>query len=341
MLNSPHLTFFCELPPQELQELFADPAVTAALKQLNAAVSLGLLDLSRERAEVVRSLNEAGIQVIAWLLLPEEQGYWFNLDNSAAALERYRAFRAWTGVENLQWVGIGLDIEPDIRVFADWRQSPWRTLASAALRLGDRARLSGAREAYHSLIAEARRDGYRVDVYAFPVIADERKAGSTLLQRLSGLVDLQADREVWMLYSSQFRPYGAGLLASYAPEAQSIAVGVTGGGVDTGVVDARPLTWEEFSRDLLLACRCSDDLHIFSLEGCVQQGFLSRLAAFDWKAPVQAPVESERQISRLRHILRAGLVASRWAWVLILGAGAALLLLRRKPWWREGPQPGW
>lgn len=328
MLNSPQLTFYCELPHQALTDLFADPSVAETLRQLGAAVSLGLLDLSQERAEVVRELNRTGIPVVAWLLLPEEQGYWFNLDNSAAALERYREFRVWTGAEQLRWAGIGLDIEPDIRLFANWRDNPWRTLAAALWRLGDRGRLARARGDYHQLIAAARQDGYRVDVYAFPLIADERRAGSTLLQRLSGLVDLEADREVWMLYTSQLRPYGTGLLGSYGPEAQSIAVGVTGGGVDTGVVDARPLSWSEFARDLLMARQSTEDIHIFSLEGCIEQGFLGRLVDFDWADALDAPVEAERQIDRLRRILRAGLAASRWAWALALGAGGALVLAR-------------
>ena len=55
-----------------------------------------LVDLSPERAEVVRRLNAAGVPVIAWQLLPEEQGYWYNMSNAPSAAARYSAFRAWT-----------------------------------------------------------------------------------------------------------------------------------------------------------------------------------------------------------------------------------------------------
>jgi hypothetical protein len=72
----PRLTFFCELETADLQALFEDGSVIEDLQSLNAAVSLGLLDLKPERAEIVRRLNRAGLPVTAWLLLPKEQGYY-------------------------------------------------------------------------------------------------------------------------------------------------------------------------------------------------------------------------------------------------------------------------
>jgi hypothetical protein len=41
---------------------------------MQASISLGLLDLSPLRAAVVHKLNEAGIPVVAWLLLPVQEG---------------------------------------------------------------------------------------------------------------------------------------------------------------------------------------------------------------------------------------------------------------------------
>lgn len=40
------------------------------------------------------------------------------------------------------------------------------------------------RTAYEALVARIHADGYRVENYQFPLIADERRAGSTLLQGL-------------------------------------------------------------------------------------------------------------------------------------------------------------
>src|ERR1700733_14460574 len=66
----PRLEFACELATEQLQSLFSKPDVIDDLRQLNAALSLSLIDLSPGRAGVVRRLNEAGIPVTAWLALP-------------------------------------------------------------------------------------------------------------------------------------------------------------------------------------------------------------------------------------------------------------------------------
>ncbi len=114
MRGQPRLTFCCELDKDELQQLFADPQIVENLLRLQASVSLALPDLSPERVIVVRHLNEVGVPVIAWQLLPIEQGYYFNVDNAGQAVTRYRDFRTWTAENHLQWAGVGLDIEPDL-----------------------------------------------------------------------------------------------------------------------------------------------------------------------------------------------------------------------------------
>ena len=88
-----------------------------------------------------------------------------------------------------------------------------------------------------------------------------------------------------------------------------VGVGVTGGGVQMeGVSEIRPLDWVEFSRDLRLARRQTDDIHVFSLEGCVQQGFLERLRTFDWDGPVTLPLDQARKTN----VVRKGLQGVLW-----------------------------
>src|SRR5512139_2662143 len=99
----PVMTFFCELESQPLESLFSNPQVIPDLQALNAGVSLGILDLSPERAEVVQRLNQSGIPVTAWLLLPKDQGYWFNSTNASQAARRYADFKVWTTEHNLKW----------------------------------------------------------------------------------------------------------------------------------------------------------------------------------------------------------------------------------------------
>lgn len=310
-MEAPRLTFFCELAPGPLRALFAAPAVTEDLVALRAGVSLGLLDLGPERVEVVRRLNREGIPVTAWLLLPEDQGYWFHAGNVAQATARYDAFRAWSAEHGLEWAGVGLDLEPDLRELRQVLEGGWRRLPGLLPRLGRGGQVREARVGYVALVERIRADGHRVDTYQFPFIVDERQARSTLLQRLSGVLDLPADREVLMLYTSFVRPHGAAVLWSYGPGAPSIAVGITGGGVEfPGARVPPPLEWAELSRDLRLAVRWTHDLHVFSLEGCVRQGFLSRLRTFDWDAPVDPPAIPARRVDALRRVVRGVLRAS-------------------------------
>ena len=317
-IRAPRLTFFCELEADSLQALFADSSVIKDLDALEANVSLGILDLTPERAAVVHSLNEAGIPVIAWQLLPMEQGYWFNVNNAAQASSRYKAFKVWSAEYGLQWAGIGVDIELDIRDLLHIKDEKLRLLRTLLARVFNAERVRTAREAYNTLLTEMRMDGYHIDSYQLPLILDERKAGSTLLQRVAGLVELQADREILMLYTSLLRPHGPGVLWSYGEDAHSVGVGITGGGVQVaGIGEVPPLNWDEFSRDLRLAYCLTNDIHIFSLEGCVQQGFLSQLNGFDWDQPICPPHESARQIERLRKGL----------WMILWGSAHPLLVL--------------
>ena len=302
------LTFFCELDGQSLQTLFENRFVFDDIKSLGASISMGILDFSDERVGLVRKLNRMGIPVKAWLLLPKEKGYWFNLHNSEEALAFYEDFKLWSARNKLKWEGIGLDIEPDINDMSDAFKQPFKTLGKALGRLKDKERINKASSDYKRLAVTVRDDGYYIESYNFPFIIDERKVKSTVIQRFSGVVDVPVDREVLMLYSSFYRPFGQNILYSYAQQAEAIGLGSTGGGV---VLEGRKkpeiyLNWEEFSTDLRLAWRTGKPLYIFSLEGCVEQGFLTRLVNFDWAGPVKNPRKG------LVNHLRTGLGGLLW-----------------------------
>jgi len=331
-MRIPDLTFYCELEAEPLKKLFESRFVLDDLKSLNARLSLGILDLSDERAQVVKKLNKLGVNVIAWLLLPKDEGYWFNLDNYEKSSKRYDAFKAWSETNKLKWDGIGLDIEPDINAMQELRQKKWAMLPDLFKRLLDGKRVKRAQAAYRGLVDQMHADGYFVESYHLPLIVDERKAHSTVLQRLAGLVDLEVDHEVLMLYSSFLRPHGQEILWQYAKEADSIGIGNTGGGVDLeGVIDVPPLTWEEFSRDLRLAFACGKPVHIFCLEGCVAQGFLSRLVTFDWLD--ETPKPGALLVKTGRGALQTLLWTLQRPWVIlvtVLGVVGGILILKKK-----------
>lgn len=321
------LIFFCELDRAEFCAFFDDGAVAEQLSVLGAGISVGLRDLSPERAQVLRRLTDAGIPLMAWLLLPEDEGYWLNVNNAPEATARYHAFREWTATYQLKWEAVGLDVEFDMRelraLMADRRRiapTLWRNLT-------DTQRLNDATAAYQSLAHQIRVDGYLVESYVIPFALDERRAGATLLQRLFGLVETPIDREAPMLYSSFLRPHGVGVLWSYAREAGMAGVGSTGGGVTFGGADQiTPLSWDEFARDLRIAHRWCQAIYVFSLEGCVRQGFLARLHDFDWDAPVVEPVDAIQRVERFRAALRAffWLSANPAPVLAVLAGGIAL-----------------
>ncbi len=160
--------------------------------------------------------------------------------------------------------------------------------------------------AYRELAERIRADGYQTESYILPFALDERHVNATLLQCLTGLLDVPVDCELPMLYSSFLRPFGAGVLWSYGREVQALEIGSTGGGVSVGGADQiAPLSWEELACDLRLAYRLCNTIAIFSLEGCVCAGYLERLCSFDWDAPVDLPVHEALQVECFRFLLRS------------------------------------
>ncbi len=301
--KAPELYFAVELEPLSLLELFDRPGLIEQLHRLKAGICLGILDFSPQRLDVVRRLNDTGIPVNAWLLLSKEQGYWLNLDNAPAAVARYTQFLAWTYQNNLRWEAVGLDIEPDIHLVDTLLTHPLATLPRIVRRLFSMSHLSSS-NTYHSLAAQIRKDGYEVETYQLPFIIDERLAHSTVLQRVLGLVDLPADREILMLYSSFARGIGPGFLWSYAYQSGCVGVGSTGGGVNLSSLAAiPPLTWQELQQDLLLAYQVSNRIFIFSLEGCVEQDFLDLIQKIQWTRSNPLPILSAKRIGYYR---RAG-----------------------------------
>ena len=98
------------------------------------------------------------------------------------------------------------------------------------------------------------------------------------------------------------------------PESDAIAVGTTGGGPDIpSQPQFTPLRWEELARDLRLARRWTDQLYIHSLEGCVWNGYLTRLRSLDW-TPASTPPETAAVAGLLRAALCGLLRTSVHPW---------------------------
>jgi hypothetical protein len=326
----PQLMFACcDQGKEALSNLFADPTVFAELKELHAGLAIPIDDLSPARAQLIRRLNEAGLPAIAWIVLPGEQGYYVNAGNASQTERRFADFEKWSKENGLRWNGVGLDIEPGFREF-QWPK--WRRAWTLLRRGFDGGLVSGPRQAYAALIHEMQAHGYRVQTYQLIFLADERKANSTVLERLFGLVDMRGDEEVLMTYSNFNHKAGAAMLWSYGQDTQALAVGSTLGS-GNAALDAKygPLNWEEFSRDTIVASHFSHQVGVYSLEGCVRQGFLPRLKAMDWNQGVTVPAAALARMHRFRAVVQGILwTASHLLYFATLFLIVVLLLVQRR-----------
>ena len=53
-----------------------------------------------------------------------------------------------------------------------------------------------------------------------------------------------------------------------------------------------------------MVSKTCEDIAIFSLEGCVEQGFLERLGTFDWEKPLVLPMQQRLLGQAARTLLR-------------------------------------
>jgi hypothetical protein len=329
----PHLFFACcDQGIGNAETMLSNGEVISELKDLHAGLAVDISDFSPARAQLVRRLNQAEIPVDAGLALPGEGSY-LNADNAPEAAARFADFDRWTAEYGLRWNAIGLDIEPNFAELAALNKRGKIHLAWTLLgRAFDGGRVARARKAYAELIHDMQARGYAVETYQFLFLADERRAHSTMLERVFGIVDVRGNREVLMIYTSMNHPLGASVVYEYGPDAQAIAVGSTLGSGNPAL-DAKfgPLSWEELSRNLIVASHFSDIVGVYNLKGCIQQGFLPRMKTIHWDETVELSQESVTKAARMRRNIQ------RILWVishLLYFLAAIVLGIFAIVWWR-------
>lgn len=283
--SNPQLSFFNEQHAEDLEKLFSDTTLIPNLKKLNAQIRMAMLDLSPERAKVLKRLNEAGIPVVAWLLLPKEKGYWFHGGNSQQAFERYDEIKEWAKKNGVQFSGIGIDLEIDINDLDLFKSNKWNLLGKVVYRLYDKSSFLEGQEEYKKLIEKIRKDGYTVESYYIPYVKHEVAKGRTSLQQASKIMDIETDKDIPMIYTSFMgEPYGSLKVLALDEKLEYLALGSAGGGFDPSLPS---MTWEELAYDLRLASQVAKEIHIFCLEATVEKGYFPRLIDFDYSVPVE------------------------------------------------------
>lgn len=334
--NNPQISFFNEQKGADLAILFADTTLVPQLQELHAEIRMGMLDLSPERAQVLRELNAAQIPVVAWLLLPEEQGYWFHSGNADEAVKRYMEIRDWAKDQGIEFSGIGIDLELDMQDINLFKDHKFQLLTKIIGRLYAKSEFESAREAYRRLIQSIRDDGYSIESYYVPFIRQESLDGRTALQQATGFMDLETDKDIPMLYTSFMgNPFGTLKVMALDKNLKYVALGSTGGGFDPSMPS---MTWDDLAYDLRLASRTAEEVHIFCLEAAIEKGFLPRLIGFDFDAPIPeypdqvAPVEYLGQnVMRVSTVLNYPTVFLGVTTLLLIAVLLGLFVLIRWP----------
>ncbi len=317
----------CDQGLSDMESWVSNPQVISQLQQLHAGLAVEISDFSAERAQAVRKLNEAGIPLTAWLVMSRDQGHYLNGFNAPEAGERFDEFVKWTRENGLKWGAVGLDIEPNFDQLKEVGKDKGSFLWLMIRRFFDHGQVERGREAYTNLIKRIQAAGYPVQTYQMPFLAEERAVHSTLLERLFGIVDVRGNEEVLMAYSSFNHVAGGGIPLIYGPQTQTLAVGTT---LDDKAAGLTALSWEEFSRDLIVAAHFSRVVGVYSLEGCIRRGFLPRMASLDWSQTVTIPAEQVAAAQTFdKHLRHAIWIFSRLPYIVI----ALLALVVVLVWW--------
>lgn len=330
----PALIFFSEPGHRRLAATLELPGVIAALQASHAGVALAITSLDEPTLALVRRLADAGISLIAWLCIPGDEGFGLNLTNYPHAMVRYQELVGWAHTNRVQFEAIGLAIEPPSDI-VDWH--PWRAVRNLARGLWlarDNALFPAAQQSFHELLATIRHDGYAIHTYQLPLIADDRRAGTTLLQRAFDIIDLPSDLDVLICASDVPIDWlgddiGGALVEQYGPSADAIAVGV----IDLTEPREQTLAWPALRRDLLLAAQHTDTIYIASLEQCAESGFLSAITTLNWQSRMRPRPGRTMLVALVRTLLLGLLLLGRYGRTILALAGWVVALI---VWLRRG-----
>lgn len=322
--DRPRLIFFTELAASQLDDLLDTADVAERLRAMGSAIALPIRVLDDPTAAMVRRLACMGLDVVAWLMLSESEGETFNLENYPQAASFYQAFHRWAQQQRLQFVAIGLDIAHSPEEFDHADPLSVRELVRRIWLARDNVLYQPARVAYRDLVAAMHRDGYEVHAYQGPLIADDRRAGTTLLQRALDIVEVPADIEVLMCSSitplEEFGyDFGGALIASYGTSADAIGI--------SGSSQARGINWRSLRRDLLLAAHQTDTIYLYALEHVVHAGLLAHIQTLDWRAEARPTWAMRGFVGVVRFVLLLVLLSIRFGRTIIAWFGWVLALI--------------
>lgn len=252
--------------------------------------------------ELLRNASCSGLEVRAWLTLPEKDGYWPNEKNaelfSSTAIELARWIRA--GNWNINWIVV--DMEPDLEMLNKLLASLGSFDIATAVRIlvenSDDESYKKAHGIYSAMVEKLHTMGFKVMVTTFPMLLDDLADGDSTIQNL---LNIPVDGIAWdqisvMAYSTIFESilktdvpeylvysYGADAVKYYGDRA-AIELGMIG---QVGMISYEGISDPEVLKKQVGAAKAAGlkDIHAYSLDGIMsfdnRQDFLEMFEARD------------------------------------------------------------
>lgn len=239
-------------------------------------------------ADLVRALDDAGVGVRAWLLLPEADGYWPNEHNLAAMRTATMAFADWRDAEALPLDWVVFDMEMSLartRLVADTIEADGPLEGLQVILDGEDEDFGAHRDELATLVGDLQARGLRVMCVTYPTVLDDLEDGDDQIQDRMDVpvIGVPWDEASFMVYQSLIYDlsgawHGPDVIASYAEtararfgDAASVALGIVGSAgvepVEAPYPDAPTLLAD------VGAARAAgiDRVSVYSLDGVLQQ----------------------------------------------------------------------
>jgi len=183
-----------------------------------------------EMADLFSRASCQGLEVRAWLTLPEDQGYWPNETNVDLFAEKALELAAWIRSSGwpIEWIIV--DMEPSLqllnRLLELAEQGDFLEIVELLLGNRDPEAYAAAVAKFTDMVLRLQALGFRVMVVTFPVVLDDDRAGQTPIQDMlnTPVSGVPWDEVSFMAYTTTFTSltgleFGADLVYSYGRDA--------------------------------------------------------------------------------------------------------------------------
>lgn len=137
-------------------------------------------------ADLVRHANRLNVPIIAWIVVPVEQGDWANEANAGQMFDAVRDWASWKDDERIQFEALALDQEfswQDLPTYVENVSAADTAPLAAWMRSNiDPTAQCNALRTYEQLIVWAHSRGISVTTAEAPMIADDLSDGDLALQ---------------------------------------------------------------------------------------------------------------------------------------------------------------